>query len=133
MNLYIINKNKINDKKKNSNSYLANKKIITEYKTVNHIKIPKSNSYDRNNKINHHEKLCFEIKDKNNNIIQKPIKKEKISWFSYILYIVLFKRNNSKIKFYENFRAQILSEEKLMQNNFDIYKLLEYCNLKRIN
>ena len=133
MNLYIINKNKINDKKKNSNSYLANKKIITEYKTVNHIKIPKSNSYDRNNKINHHEKLCFEIKDNNNNIIQKPIKKEKISWFSYILYIVLFKRNNSKIKFYENFRAQILSEEKLMQNNFDIYKLLEYCNLKRIN
>jgi hypothetical protein len=62
LNLYIINKNKINDKKKNSISYLTNKKIKTEYKTVNHIKIPKSNSYDRNNKINHHEKLCFEIR-----------------------------------------------------------------------
>ena len=133
MNLYIINKNKKNNRKKNSISFLANKKIKTENKTVNNIKIHKSNSYDKNNKINHLEKLFFEIKDKNNNMIQRPIKKEKISWFSYILYLVLFKRNNSKIKFFENFRAHTLSEENLMQNKCDIYKLLEYCNLKRIN
>ena len=132
LNLYIINKNKKNNRKKNSISFLANKKIKTENKTVNNIKIHKSNSYDRNNKINH-KKLFFEIKDKNNNIIQRPIKKEKISWFSYILYLVLFKRNNSKIKFFENFRAHTLSEENLMQNKCDIYKLLELCNLKRIN
>ena len=136
LNFYIINKNtnknKINNRKKNSVSYLGNNKIKTENKTVNHIKMPKSNSYDRINKINL-EKSFFEIRDKNNNIIEKPNKKEKISWFSYVLYVVLFKRKNSKIKFYENFRAKILSEENLMLNNFNIYKLLEYSNLKRIN
>ena len=132
-NLLIINnnKNKRNYKKKNSISYKTNNKIITE-KKINHIKISKSNSYNRINKVNL-GKSFFEIKDKNNNIIQKPIKKEKISWFSYILYICLFKRKNSKIKYYENFRAQILSEENLMKNNFDIYKLLDYCNLNRFN
>ena len=125
------NKNKRNYRKKNSISYKTNNKIITE-KKINHIKISKSNSYNRINKVNL-GKSFFEIKDKNNNIIQKPIKKEKISWFSYILYICLFKRKNSKIKYYENFRAQILSEENLMKNNFDIYKLLDYCNLNRFN
>ena len=133
-NLFISNKNKnkINNSKKNSISYLTNNKIKKECKKVNHIKMPKSNSNVRINKINL-ENAFFEIRDKNNNIIQKPIKKEKISWFSYILYICLFKRKNSKIKYYENFRAQILSEENLMKNNFDIYKLLDYCNLNRFN
>ena len=51
----------------------------------------------------------------------------------YILYMLLFKSKNYKIKFYENFRTQILSEENFLQNNLDIYKLLEYCNIKRIN
>ena len=133
-NLFISNKNKnkINNSKKNSISYLTNNKIKKECKKVNHIKMPKSNSNVRINKINL-ENAFFEIRDKNNNIIQKPIKKEKISWFSYILYICLFKRKNSKIKYYEKFRAQILSEENLMKNNFDIYKLLDYCNLNRFN
>jgi len=128
LNLFFINKNKINNKKKNSISYSSKNKMITEYKKVNHIKIPKSNSNNIINKINL-EKTFFDIKDKNNNIIQKPIKKEKFSWFSYILYIVLFKSKNSKIKYFENFRAQILSEENLMQNNLYIYKLLEYYNI----
>jgi len=128
LNLFFINKNKINNKKKNSISYSSKNKMITEYKKVNHIKIPKSNSNNIINKINL-EKTFFDIKDKNNNIIKKPIKKEKFSWFSYILYIVLFKSKNSKIKYFENFRAQILSEQNLMQNNLYIYKLLEYYNI----
>ena len=128
LNLFIKNKNKINNKKKNSISYSSNNKMITEYKKVSHIKMPKSNSNNIINKINF-EKTFFDIKDKKNKIIQKPIKKVKFSWFSYIFYIVLFKSKNSKIKYFENFRAQILSEENLMQNNFDIYKLLEYYNL----
>ena len=132
LNLNIINKNRINNGKKNTISYLTNNKIITEYKKVNYIKMQKSNSFDRIKK-NNLKNLFFQIKDKNNNIIQKPIKKEKISWFNYIKYIVLFKRQDSNIKFYENFRAQILSEENLMQNKYDIYRLLEYFNIKKNN
>ena len=131
-NLYINkNKNKINDGKKNSCTY-SNNKILTEYKKVNHTKIIKSIS-DNRIKTPNFEKSFFEIKDKNNKIIQKPIEKQKITWYSYIFYILLFKRKNNKIKFYENFRKQILCEENFLQNNFDIYKLLEYCKIKRIN
>ena len=130
-NLFIINKNKnkIKNGKKYSCAYSVNNKILTEYKKENPIKINKSISDNRITKVNF-DKTFFEVKDKNNKVIKKPIKKQKISWCSYILYIVLFKNQNSKIKFYENFRAQILSEENFLQNNLDIYKLLDYCNIK---
>ena len=133
-NLFVINKNKIkkNKGKRYSCSYSQNNKILAEYKKGNPVKMNKTISDNIINTISL-EKSFFEIKDKNNKVIQRPIKKEKISWCSYILYIVLFKRKNSKIKFYENFRARILSEENFMQNNLDIYKLLEYCNIKKIN
>ena len=78
------------------------------------------------------KKSFFLIKDKNNRVIEKPIKKQNFSWCSYILYMIFLKNKNHKIKFFENFRAQILSEESLMQNNLDVYKLFEYFNIKRI-
>ena len=135
-NLFIINKNKSKNKtntgKKYSCSNLENNRISTEYNKVNPNKLHNSVSDNRINNINY-EKSFFEIKDRNNKLLKKPTKKERFSWFSYILYVVLFKRKNSKIKFYENFRAQTLSEENLMQNSLDIYKLLEYCYIKRIN
>ena len=131
-NLFIINKNKnkIKNGKKYSCAYSVNNKILTEYKKENPIKINKSISDNRITKVNL-DKIFFEVKDKNNKVIKKPTKKQKISWCSYILYLVLFKNKNSKIKFYENFRAQVLSEENFLQNNLDIYKLLDYCNIKR--
>ena len=58
--------------------------------------------------------------------MKRPINKQRFSLCCYILYMVLFKSKNSTIKFYDNFRAQILSEENFMQNNLDVYKLLEY-------
>ncbi len=44
---------------------------------------------------------------------------------------MFFKSKKYKIKFYEYFRADMLSEEILLKNNLDIYKLLKYCNIKR--
>ena len=79
------------------------------------------------------KRLFFEIKNCKKKEIYKPSKKHNFTWCSYFLYILLLKNKNNKIKFYENFRAQILSEENLVQNNLDIYKLLEICKIKKTN
>ncbi len=134
-NILIIDKNKnkskISNEKKHSCAISQNNKILTEYKRFS-IQMKKSISENSIKRFNL-EKSYFEIVDKNNRIIKKPIKKQKFSWCTYFLYVMLFKKKKSKLKFYDNFRAQIISEENLVQNNLDIYKLLEYCNIKRTN
>ena len=124
----------IKNKNKNKTSInLLNTNFLIKYKKINPaIKKNKTELFDDNRfKEINIEKSFFEIKDKNNQIIEKPIKKQKFSWCNYILYIMFFKNKNFKIKFYEYFRAQILSEESIIQNNLDIYKLLNHCNIKR--
>ena len=128
---FFINKNKKNKKgKRYSCSQLVNNKILKEYRKNNLLKRVKSNSVSEIKKYEF-EKSFFEIKDRNNNIIPKPIEKQNFSWCSYILYVMLFKKKNSKIIFFENFRAHILSEENFWQNHLDIYKLLDFCNIKK--
>ena len=132
--LFVTNKNIANKKNKYPKKYSCSQYIKTplfqENTKTNHIE--KSNSDNLIKRIDL-EKSFFEIKDKNNKVIPKPITKQNFTWLSYIKYVILFKRKNSKIKFYENFRAKILSEENLWQNNLEIYKLLELCNIKNNN
>ena len=63
----------------------------------------------------------------------KPIKKQNFSFFNYILYILTCKKTNPKIKYYENFRRQIISEENIIQNHINIYKLLSKCNIDNVD
>ena len=72
-------------------------------------------------------------KRKKNENINKPIKKNNFTLFNYFYYLITFKRCNPKIKFYEDFRAQLISEENLLQNYSDIYKLLKACNIESHN
>ena len=96
-NLFNINKNKLNNEDKYSYVYPVNNKILTEYKNENPIKKIKSISDNRLKTINF-GKTFLKIKDKNNQIIHKPTKKQNISWCNYILYVLLFKSKNSKMK-----------------------------------
>jgi hypothetical protein len=133
--LELDNLNTKNKNKNNSSINLINNNnnFIIKYKKINPaIKKNETILFDDNRfKEIEIKKSFFNIKDKNNQIIEKPIKKQKFSWCNYILYIIYFKNKNFKIKFYEYFRAQILSEESIIQNNLDIYKLLNHCNIKR--
>ena len=52
---------------------------------------------------------------------------------SYVLYLINPKNKNPKINFYKSFRINIISEENLIQNHFDIYKLLKVCNVEILN
>ena len=120
------------NKNKSSINFLNNNYLINYKKENPVIKKYKTELNDNRFKEIDIEKSFFEIKDKDNNIIEKPIKKQKFSWCNYILYMMFFRNKNFEIKFYEYFRTQILSEESIMQNNLDIYKLLNHCNIKRI-
>ena len=78
----------------------------------------------------------YNSKNKENKIIKDnsgEIKKTNITWFNYLCYLICLKKNNQKIKFFEDFRARIINEENLFQNYFDIYKLLKVCNIKNHN
>ena len=63
----------------------------------------------------------------------KSLKKNNFTWFNYFCYLAFFKKYNPKIKYLEDIRAQIISEENLLQNYSDIYKLLKFCNIKNHN
>ena len=54
--------------------------------------------------------------------------KDYFNCFNYFFYIIFCKRINSKIKYYEELRRLIISEECMIQNYLNIYKLLEVHN-----
>ena len=120
--IYINNKNFLRDKKLNQNDKIELYGENLSFKKLN---------FNKN---------CYEIKDnkseksiksiKNDNTI-KSIRKNKFTWLNYFYYFLSFKNCNNKIKFYEDFRAQIISEENLLQNYSDIFKLLKICNIER--
>ena len=56
--------------------------------------------------------------------------KEKFNCFNYLFYIIFCKKINVHIKFYEDLRRLIISEEIMFQNYLNIYKLLEIHNDK---
>ena len=62
---------------------------------------------------------------------KKPNEKQNFNWFSYIKYIVLCGKNNPYISYYEEFRSKLISEENIIQNYIDVYRLLEVNKLKK--
>jgi hypothetical protein len=77
--------------------------------------------------------LITEVRDNKN----KPIKKQNFTWFNFIYYYFTssfcWKNINPKINFYENFRRQIISEENMIQNHLNIYKLIRHCKLEHFD
>ena len=61
----------------------------------------------------------------------KPLEKQNFHWHKYLGYLICCGRNDKKIASYEDFRAKMISEENIIQNYLDIYKLLKACNIKK--
>ena len=128
-----LNKNNKNiNINKNSYQNLDNNKISKDNTNIILINNKLKSNSDTNIKKLEVKKPNFNIKDSNKNIIQKPIGKANFNWCNYILYVMLFKRNNSKIRFFEKFREQILSEENSLQNHLYINRLLEFSKIKKV-
>ena len=69
-----------------------------------------------------------EIENENEN---NHIHKQDFTWFRYILYLIYCQKNDQKINYYETFRAKLISEENIIQNYLDIYKLLKVNNIPK--
>ena len=72
-------------------------------------------------------------RNENNEDTNKIIKRKNFSIFEYIFYLMCLKTGNSRILYLEKFRTQVISEENIIQNHLDIYKLLKFCNIERHN
>ena len=81
----------------------------------------KSNSFDVLNNINNKNYL------KNNLLSIRKI--DKYNCCNYLLYLTLYKKKNSNIRYYEDLRRTIISEECMIQNFINIYKILEAINI----
>ena len=63
----------------------------------------------------------------------KPIVKQNFTFMQYIYFVICCKRKNPKMSYYESFRTQVISEENLIQNHFNIFKLLSLCKIENLN
>ena len=144
INIYQIpNTNVINESKRsdsniniynhNRNSNIrnleaSNKRKINEISDANYIN-KESNKSNNNTFVE-------DDNDKNEN--DKEIKKEEtikkkksFNFFNYIYYLICCGSNNKKIRYYENIRETLISEENIIQNYLDIYNLLKINNIPK--
>ena len=62
---------------------------------------------------------------------EKSYKKKKFNFCSYIGYKICCGKNDKMIKYYENIREKLISEENIIQNYLDIYELLKLNNIPK--
>ena len=131
-------KNKINLSNKMTNKSLNNN--ISNMNNNYYIIKNNSNKSDINSKnmsismssINNNESIKkFEKIDKEEKY--KPITKQNFSWCNYFYYVLSCKSKNQKITYYQTFRKEVISEENLIQNHINIFKLLKVCNIKNLD
>jgi hypothetical protein len=83
-----------------------------------------NNTYGRNLK----DETTTEKKDE---LDSKPLEKQNFNWCKYLGYLICCGRNDKQITYYEEFRAKLISEENIIQNYMDTYKLLKACNIQK--
>ena len=107
---------------KNNKKYNNYKDIINQNNILN----------DKSNQFKSFENRYSVTKRKNDedDNSYKPIEKQQFNWFKYLGYMICCGRNNPKIQYYEEFRAQIISEESLIQNHLNVYRLLKVCKIE---
>lgn len=69
--------------------------------------------------------------EKKEEIENRPLEKQNFNWCKFLGYLICCGRNDKKMSYYEDFRAKLISEENIIQNYLDTYKLLKHCGLKK--
>ena len=82
-----------------------------------------NNSYQRNLK----DETIMKKKDEDN----KSLERHNFHWCKYLGYLICCGRNNKRMTYYEEFRAKLISEENIIKNYMDTYKLLKVCNIQK--
>ena len=69
--------------------------------------------------------------EKKDEIENRPLEKQNFNWCKFLGYLICCGRNDKKMSYYEDFRAKLISEENIIQNYLDTYKLLKHCGVKK--
>ena len=127
----IFSKNLLSKLKYNLDNKKSNKKSINLINNKHNKKNYEKDIIDTKNMSNKDtlNQLKTEIKSENH----FPSIKSKFSLVKYIFYICTFKTKSFNFGFYENLRNQIISEENIIQNHLNVYKLLKANNIENIN
>ena len=156
-NININNNNELNikifDPNNNTNKNIMNRKISEDRKSEDKKIISKRINVINNNRGEETNRINKNVNNSEQNVIieQKKSeglekikrmstrnnikrdfalinKKDSFNCFDYFFYIISCKQIHSKIKYYEELRRLIISEECMVQNYLNIYKLLEAHN-----
>ena len=99
-----------------------------------------SNNKNMDKKIIHDSKsMNMSVKESMNELETnkddkyKNLTKQNFTWISYLFFLLSCKTSNQKINYYEKFRTQIISEENIIQNHINIFKLLKFCKIDNID
>jgi len=131
------NKNKYKYKNKINESSQQNVNINADKNNSHYIK-SNSNNNSNSNKDNYKridsKNITFKgtLNELETEILEDKLKnlaKQNFSWINYILHFFYCKSKNSKLLFYENFRTHLISEENIIQNHLNVYKLLKIASL----
>ena len=97
------------------NSIILNNDNKCNYKILNN-----DNKENKDININNES-----IKEKIDEIDNRPIEKQNFTWLNYLRYLIFCRKYNNGISYYENFRSKLISEENIIQSYLDVYKLLD--------
>ena len=133
-NIYKKN-NEINLSQKKTDKKLNNSLLIKNFaenynkeeKSKKNNNVIDSNSFSLS-MSNKESMKALEIK--NNEEMIKPLTKQNFSLFNYLFYSINCFYKNPKISYYENFRKEVISEENIIQNHINIFKLLKFCKIE---
>ena len=85
----------------------------------------KEDSQSNNNESVEEKSSESERREKYKKRKKKKDKKNQFNFFHYIWYLLSCSSNNKKIKYYEDIRETLISEENIIQNYWDISELLK--------
>ncbi len=124
----------VNLNKEKSNKGLNNNLSIKDSMDKYNIKLnTEKNNIDSKSmslSLSQHIKVSKTKNNKEEGI--KPITKQNFTWFNYLFYILTFELKNPKISYYENFRKEVISEENIIQNHINIFKL-RACKIENLD
>ena len=118
--------NIVNEKGKSPRSYY--RRGNQNYKKGNYYQQVTHNQLKETNPKFAKDDTTFEKKDEFEN---RPLEKQHFNWCKYLGYLICCGRTDKRLTYYENFRSKLISEENIIQNYMDIYKLLKACNIPK--
>ena len=130
-NIIFLNRNqKFNLNKKNSSK---NSKISFIDNNSNKIENSIKSDIDYKSRNMNNKETIKNFETENQNELSKPLKKQNFTFYNYVFYLISCKLNNPKIYYYETFRKEVISEENLIQNYINIFKMLRVCNIENLD